>query len=417
MKKVLIVEAELSFGMAYVRAFVVGGFNAVHATSAGKASAMLGDSRPDVVVLCLRPRDARALSLIEEIRSAPRTRTLPIIAFARDNVGEMMDDAQSKGATESFMLGPGGAADLVNAVNRAFPSSPKSPPPAVRKPDSEAQAPVRAPTQLAASIPEPPVKQSDVPRQPARPPTAPARPAPAPRRDPPGMKGDSIQKLREFSRNLFATRDRSLHEPLLREMHELMHSFVAGMPPDQSRFLTQFMQTFLGLLRELSENPGSASTSNLRTLMQAVHCLEWLLQQPPAPDQDEADFKILSVDDDPSIRNLIKLGLTSARLGPDSAKDATEGLDLSRRRRYELFILDVNMPGLSGFELCEKLRASPQYKRTPVIFVTGSDTFESRVRSAGIGGSDFIGKPFLVKELAVKVLIHLLPHRLGDESR
>ncbi|MBM3838106.1 MAG: response regulator [Verrucomicrobia bacterium] len=98
------------------------------------------------------------------------------------------------------------------------------------------------------------------------------------------------------------------------------------------------------------------------------------------------------------------------------AKDGQEALELCGRNRYELFILDVKMPGMNGYELCQKLRSMAHYRKTPVIFVTGEDNFGSRVRSAGSGGDDFIGKPFLMKELAVKALIHLLVHRLGQRS-
>jgi DNA-binding response OmpR family regulator len=86
---------------------------------------------------------------------------------------------------------------------------------------------------------------------------------------------------------------------------------------------------------------------------------------------------------------------------------------LARAQRYDLFVLDVNMPGMTGFELCEKLRASSTYKETPVVFVTASDTFDSRLKFARSGGDDFIAKPFLRPELAAKALIHLLSRRLG----
>ncbi len=133
--------------------------------------------------------------------------------------------------------------------------------------------------------------------------------------------------------------------------------------------------------------------------------------------QAEPPFRMLSVDDDPGIRDLVKRALALARLTPDGAKDPFEALELSGQQRYDLFILDLNMPGLSGFELCEKLRAAAAYKKTPVIFVTGSDNFESRVRSADSGGNDFIGKPFLPRELAVKALIHLLPRPIELSSK
>jgi len=92
-----------------------------------------------------------------------------------------------------------------------------------------------------------------------------------------------------------------------------------------------------------------------------------------------------------------------------ASKDAFEVLELAKQKRYDLFVLDINMPGMNGFELCEKLRVSSGYEETPVIFVTGDDRFDSRVRSASIGANELISKPFLPKELALKALFHLLP--------
>jgi DNA-binding response OmpR family regulator len=62
----------------------------------------------------------------------------------------------------------------------------------------------------------------------------------------------------------------------------------------------------------------------------------------------------------------------------------------------------VNMPGMNGFELCEKLRALPGRHNLPVIFVTVLNGFAERVRSAKSGGTDFIAKPFLSIEMRVK---------------
>ena len=86
-----------------------------------------------------------------------------------------------------------------------------------------------------------------------------------------------------------------------------------------------------------------------------------------------------------------------------------EALDLSKQECYDLLVLDIMMPKINGFELCEKLRGSPGHETTPVIFATGSDRFDSRIRSANCGGNGFIVKPFLPTELAVKTLFHLMP--------
>jgi two-component system sensor histidine kinase/response regulator len=72
----------------------------------------------------------------------------------------------------------------------------------------------------------------------------------------------------------------------------------------------------------------------------------------------------------------------------------------------------VDMPGITGYELCAKLRAMPQHKKTPVVFVTSLNDFDNRTSSTMAGGNDFIAKPFLFIELSVKALIHVLRGRM-----
>jgi two-component system copper resistance phosphate regulon response regulator CusR len=85
-----------------------------------------------------------------------------------------------------------------------------------------------------------------------------------------------------------------------------------------------------------------------------------------------------------------------------------QALQLLTEGEFDLVFLNVDMPGMNGYELCAKLRALPQHKKTPVVFVTSLNDFESRTNSTMAGGNDFIGKPFLFIELTVKALIHVM---------
>jgi DNA-binding response OmpR family regulator len=79
---------------------------------------------------------------------------------------------------------------------------------------------------------------------------------------------------------------------------------------------------------------------------------------------------------------------------------------------FDLIFLDVDMPGMTGFELCTKLRQMPHHKKTPVIFVTSLSDFDSRTQSTMAGGNDFIAKPFLFIELTVKALACIMRRKL-----
>jgi len=91
-----------------------------------------------------------------------------------------------------------------------------------------------------------------------------------------------------------------------------------------------------------------------------------------------------------------------------SLDDPALALKLLEENRFDLILLDVQMPGLNGFELCAQLHDTRANATTPVIFLTALNDFETRTRSTLSGGIDFIGKPVMLVELAVKALTHVL---------
>jgi DNA-binding response OmpR family regulator len=117
--------------------------------------------------------------------------------------------------------------------------------------------------------------------------------------------------------------------------------------------------------------------------------------------------KVLAVDDDTVCNHVIVNTLKRANLDIVSVEDPLEGLKLLQTNHYDLVLLDIDMPKLTGFEVCEKLRALPHYKTTPVIFVTAHSNFGNRTQGVLSGGNYFITKPVDPLELALKVTIHL----------
>ncbi len=118
--------------------------------------------------------------------------------------------------------------------------------------------------------------------------------------------------------------------------------------------------------------------------------------------------KILAVDDDALGNRLVVAALRHAQLDAQSTEDPLVALQLLREKQSNLLLLDIEMPGMDGLELCKQLRRLPGYQKPPVIYVTSHSDFESRARSALSGGDDLIGKPVFALELAVKAMAHLL---------
>jgi CheY-like chemotaxis protein len=92
---------------------------------------------------------------------------------------------------------------------------------------------------------------------------------------------------------------------------------------------------------------------------------------------------------------------------------ASSGLAKAAQQTYDVIFLDVEMPGLNGFETCSKIHQNDSNKSTPIVFVTKHSDFGSRAQSAIVGGFELIGKPFIPLEVAVKTLALVLASRLG----
>jgi len=128
--------------------------------------------------------------------------------------------------------------------------------------------------------------------------------------------------------------------------------------------------------------------------------------------------RILTIDDEEEIRHLIKHGLSSHEV--ITAADGPEGLEKARHLMPDLILLDVTMPEMSGFEVCRRLRASPDLMWVPVIFLTARDALAAKLEGFNAGADDYVIKPFDVTELEVRVeavLRRAQPHKTVDVLR
>ena len=113
--------------------------------------------------------------------------------------------------------------------------------------------------------------------------------------------------------------------------------------------------------------------------------------------------KVLVVDDQPE--NLQAMGEALRPLGFEvwQALDGEAGLALARERQPDAILLDVMMPGLDGYEVCRRLKADEETRLVPVVFLTGLDSREARLKGLESGAADFLNKPFDLVELEVRV--------------
>jgi PleD family two-component response regulator len=149
----------------------------------------------------------------------------------------------------------------------------------------------------------------------------------------------------------------------------------------------------------------------------SVDFLGVLFDRASQPQRETTPCSILVVDDEAISRRAITHALEKARLKSMSVEDPNAAFKLLSEQAFDMVFLDVDMPGMNGFELCTKLRALPTHKKTPVVFVTSLNDLDSRASSMMSGGNDFIGKPFLFVELAVKALVYVLRGKLDSTKK
>ncbi len=112
---------------------------------------------------------------------------------------------------------------------------------------------------------------------------------------------------------------------------------------------------------------------------------------------------IFVVEDDLDISRLIELNLSSAGYQVSTFLSGTAVVPSATRMQPVLFLLDLMLPGMTGFDLCRQIRQHEQLSKTPVIFLTARTAEPDRIRGFELGGDDYITKPFSPRELVARV--------------
>lgn len=111
-------------------------------------------------------------------------------------------------------------------------------------------------------------------------------------------------------------------------------------------------------------------------------------------------YKILAVDDEPSISKLVQVTLTKRGHEVITADNGVEALAFARTDKPDLIVMDVMMPTMDGFEVRKRLKADPTTKDIPIVFLTAVGTFEKQLSALQEGLEAYMTKPFTPSELA-----------------
>jgi len=110
--------------------------------------------------------------------------------------------------------------------------------------------------------------------------------------------------------------------------------------------------------------------------------------------------RVLVVDDDPQIRRVMRVTLTGQSYEVDDAKSGEEALEKVRAERFDLVLLDMNMPGMGGLETCRLLR---DHSEIGIIMLTVRDSEDDKVSALDAGADDYVTKPFNPPELLARI--------------
>jgi len=401
MKKVLIIEDDQIVANIYRNKFSHEGFQVEIALDGNVGLELVRSFRPDAVVLDLMLPKLTGLELMKQIRSDPQFEKLPVIVFSNTYLTQMIQEAWKAGATKCLSKSNCTPKQVIDVVRSTLPNN------------GTAVAHAAGP-QAAESSNNP----------------SPTRSVPVGQTEP-ASSGEADAKFQSELRKSFVESlpgtlgtVRALLQGMikadnevnrLKHVHELyrrIHAVTGNAGLAGMLQISQMADALEALLKELYEKPKNITASTLRTVASAIDFLGVLFERGIQPEKEHVPANILVVDDEAISRRAVTYALEKAKLKSVNVEDPVEAYNLLSQKPFDLIFLDVDMPGMNGFELCAKLRTLPTHKKTPVVFVTSLNDFESRASSTMSGGNDFIAKPFLFIELAVKALVYVLRGRL-----
>ena len=115
--------------------------------------------------------------------------------------------------------------------------------------------------------------------------------------------------------------------------------------------------------------------------------------------------RILIVDDDAEIRDLLEFDISSSGYFVDTASDGMEGLNKALNNKYDLILLDVMMPKMNGFDVCKNIRQAKI--NVPILMLTAKGTISDKTSGFDSGADDYLVKPFDIQEVLLRIRVLL----------
>ena len=389
MKRILIIEDDQIVANVYRNKFAVEGYKTETAPDGETGLKVMRTFQPQLIILDLMLPGISGVDVIKEIRSEPEFAKIPVIVFSNTYLTNLIQDAWRAGANKCLSKSNCMPKDVVDVVRNLIGDSGAIPQSQPSTAEVMVAKPVTLTTENDAEF-QADLRKTFIENLPT-----------------------TLYSLRTGMQAIIKAENEIIRLKQVYELYRQVHSLNGNAGLAGLVQIAHMSAAFEALLKEVYEKPKNINASSIRTIAAAVDFIGLLFEKGTLPDRQEIPVsKILVVDDEAISRRAIVYALEKARLKSVNVEDPMQAMLLLTENEFDLVFLDVDMPGMTGYELCAKLRAMPHLKKTPVIFVTSLNDFDNRTNSTMAGGNDFIGKPFLFIELTVKALIYVLRARL-----
>ena len=408
MKKVLIIEDDPIVAHIYKTRLERESYEVEVATDGQDGVKQMNECTPDAVMLDLMLPRMNGVDVLKKIRSRSEFQHTPVIVFTNAYVPTMINEAYQAGATQVFNKATLTPRQIIDALHTAIYSENPDFTNCGAAPNTAGSAPSEPgnTTAAAGATPEktaPTAKENEYQTEMVK------------------TFNDSAPEillgLRKMMSEFSKTTDEAAKVEQLLNLYRKVHGLTGSAGLAGLHNISLLSSALEVLLKELYDKPKNVNASTLRTVASSIDFVFELFQKAPKANLlDRKPVEILVVDDEILSRRAVSYALEKAGLKAASVEDPQAALNLATDKQFDLIFLDVQMPGLDGFELCTKIRAVPLNKATPVIFVTNLNDLKSRARSSLSGGNDFIAKPFMFIELSVKALTYVMRNRLATAA-
>jgi CheY-like chemotaxis protein len=361
MKKILIVEDEPVIATVYRNKFTRCGFAVEVASDGMEGLQKIASWQPDLILLDIMLPRVNGLELLKRIRSEEATCSIPVIVYSNAFTASIADEARRLGASHLLSKSdtrPNQVIDFASAL-----------------------------LQVDIAPCQPPLERD--------------------RETHLIQARQTVAEMREMLRACLRQNDSGMLADL-RQKTRLLGAMAWQSDVHRVARLAEGLEA---LLRTLCEHPAYITFSTDKSVLQTIECLGELMNSVEEASAPIDSASVLVVDDQEVSLHAAQLALKNARLPSTGILDSETAVRALQNSSFDLVLLDIDMPNIDGMALCAYMRTLPNHRDTPVVFFSQLSEIAYRLGSSAVGGNDFIGKPFLTIELAVKALTWIVKPR------